>query len=63
MNSAELSLKTLWQLSPDLADDFQQQLEAAVADCKQRPALSAKREVSVKLTGILQTQAAIRPKA
>lgn len=49
-NTAELSLKTLWQLSPDLADDFQQQLEAAVADCKQRPSLAVKREVKLTLT-------------
>lgn len=50
MQTCELSLKTLHQLSPGLADDFQQQLESAVADCKQRPSLADKREVVLKLT-------------
>lgn len=50
MNTAELSLKSLHLLSPGLADDFQQQLEAAVMDCKQRPSLGDKREVTIKLT-------------
>lgn len=50
MQTMELSLKTLHQLSPGLADDFQQQLEAAVMDCKQRPSLGDKREVTLKLT-------------
>jgi hypothetical protein len=50
MHTAELSLRTLHQLSPGLADDFQQQLEAAVMDCKQRPSLADKREVTIKLT-------------
>jgi hypothetical protein len=50
MITTELSLQTLHQLSPDLAADFQQQLEAAVLDCKQRPSLAEKREVSIKLT-------------
>jgi hypothetical protein len=50
MNTTELRLETLHQLSPGLADDFRQQLEAAVLDCKQRPSLSEKREVSIKLT-------------
>lgn len=50
MQTTELSLQTLHQLSPDLAADFQQQLEAAVLDCKQRPSLAEKREVSLKLT-------------
>lgn len=50
MQTTELSLRTLHQLSPGLADDFQQQLEAAVLDCKQRPSLAEKREVSIKLT-------------
>jgi hypothetical protein len=50
MQTCELSLKTLHQLSPDLAEDFKQQLEAAVFDCKQRPSLPDKREVTLKLT-------------
>jgi hypothetical protein len=50
MPSTELSLKSLHLLSPGLADDFQQQLEAAVMDCKQRPSLADKREVTIKLT-------------
>lgn len=50
MKTCELSLQTLHQLSPDLAADFQQQLEAAVMDCKQRPSLAEKREVSIKFT-------------
>ena len=50
MKTLELSLKTLHVLSPGLADDFQQQLEAAVQDCKQRPSLAKPREVNVKLT-------------
>lgn len=49
MNTSELSLKSLHLLSPSLADDFRDQLEAAVKDCQQRPALAKKREVSVKL--------------
>lgn len=48
--TSNLSLATLWRLSPDLEEDFQQQLEAAVADCKQRPSLAEKREVTLKLT-------------
>jgi hypothetical protein len=50
MQSTELSLKSLHLLSPGLADDFQQQLEAAVQDCRQRPSLADKREVTIKLT-------------
>lgn len=48
--SQQLSLQTLHQLSGDLADDFAQQLEAAVSDCRQRPSLAAKREVVIRLT-------------
>jgi len=50
VKTLELSLKTLHVLSPGLADDFQQQLESAVMDCKQRPSLAKKREVTLKLT-------------
>lgn len=50
MNSTELSLRSLHLLSSGLADDFQQQLEAAVADCRQRPSLPNKREITLKLS-------------
>ena len=50
METTELSLESLHLLSPGLADDFQQQLEAAVLDCHQRPSLAEKREVTIKLT-------------
>ena len=50
MKTAQLTLATLHYLSPDLADDFRQQLEAAVQDCHQRPSLAKKREVTIKLT-------------
>jgi hypothetical protein len=45
-----LELATLHRLSDDLAADFTQQVEAAVLDCRQRPSLPAKREVTLKLT-------------
>jgi hypothetical protein len=50
MKTTTLELKTLHQLSDDLAADFMQQIEAAVLDCKQRPSLAAKREVNLRLT-------------
>ncbi len=50
MKTATLSLETLHQLSPGLAADFRQQLESAVDDCRQRPSLANKREVTIKLT-------------
>ena len=50
MGTATLTLETLHKLSDGLAKDFCQQLEAAVLDCKQRPSLAAKREVSIKFT-------------
>lgn len=50
METTELTLKSLHLLSPGLADDFQQQREAAVMDCKQRPSLAAKRELQIRLT-------------
>ena len=46
----QLTLQTLHELSPDLAEDFRQQLEAAVMDCRQRPTVSQKREVTIRLT-------------
>lgn len=50
MQTATLTLATLANLSGDLAEDFSQQLEAAVADCKQRPSLAKRREVKLTLT-------------
>lgn len=50
MNTTTLNLQTLHQLSQGLVEDFAQQLEAAVSDCRQRPALPQKREVTLKLT-------------
>jgi len=49
MQTTELSLRSLHLLSPGLADDFAQQLQAAVIDCRQRPSLAQKREVTIKL--------------
>lgn len=56
MQTATLTLSTLHQLSEDLADDFRQQLESAVADCRQRPSLADKREVTLKLVIIPHPQ-------
>lgn len=50
MHTTQLTLKSLHLLSAGLAEDFQQQLEAAVQDCRQRPALADKREVTIKFT-------------
>ena len=50
METAQLTLKSLHLLSPGLADDFSEQMTAAVLDCKQRPSLAEKRTVTVKLT-------------
>lgn len=50
MQTATLDLATLHRLSPGLAADFREQIEAAVLDCKQRPTLAEKREVTIKLT-------------
>ena len=50
METTQLSLKSLHLLSPGLADDFDEQLAAAVLDCKQRPSLSKPRTVEIKLT-------------
>lgn len=50
MLTTTLNLQTLHELSSGLAADFSQQLEAAVNDCRQRPSLAAKREVTIKLT-------------
>lgn len=50
MKTATLTLETLHILSDGLAADFKQQVEAAVLDCRQRPSLAEKREVSLKLT-------------
>jgi len=50
MKSATLTLETLHHLSEGLAADFKQQMESAVMDCRQRPSLPDKREVTLKLT-------------
>lgn len=50
MNTTQLDLKSLHLLSDGLREDFAQQIEAAVQDCKQRPSLAAKREITLKLT-------------
>jgi hypothetical protein len=50
MNTTTLELQTLHLLSADLAEDFAHQVSAAVADCRQRPSLAAKREVTLKLS-------------
>lgn len=49
MKTSTLLLETLHLFSPALAEDFKQQTEAAIADCRQRPALAKKREVHVRL--------------
>lgn len=49
MSTSTLTLATLHQLSPTLADDFAQQLEAAIADCRQRPSLAKKRTITLRL--------------
>ena len=51
MSTTQLSLKSA-HLLPGLAEDFQQQLEAVVQDCRQRPSLAKKRTVTVKFTVI-----------
>jgi hypothetical protein len=50
MRQGTVTLATLHLLAPDLADDFREQLEAAVIDCRQRPSLAKKREVTIRLT-------------
>ena len=50
MKTTDLTLRSLFLLSEGLTDDFAQQLEAAVLDCKQRPSLPDKREITIKLT-------------
>lgn len=50
MQTATLNLETLHLLSDGLSQDFKEQLEAAVLDCRQRPTLPAKREVTLKIT-------------
>ena len=49
MKTSTLTLETLHLLSEGLRDDFTQQVEAAVADCRQRPTLPDRREVTLKL--------------
>jgi len=50
VHSTELTLRSLHLLSDSLAEDFREQLEAAVLDCKQRPALAKKREITIRLS-------------
>jgi len=47
--TAALTLETLHRLSEGLAKDFSEQLAAAVQDCKQRPQIATKREITLKL--------------
>ena len=49
MDTAMLTLDTLGRFSEELAENFGQQLETAVADCRQRPGQTDKRTVTVKL--------------
>jgi len=48
MKTATLTLETL-HLIPGLQADFDQQIEALVADCKRRPAIAKKRTLKVEL--------------
>jgi len=50
MDTAQLNLRSLYLLSSGLDSDFREQLEAAVLDCKQRPSLAEKREITLRLT-------------
>jgi hypothetical protein len=47
--TAVLTLETLHYLSEGLRADFDQQLAAAVADCKIRPAINKPREIKLLL--------------
>jgi hypothetical protein len=49
MKTGTLTLSNLHLLSESLDDDFRQQLEAAVIDCRQRPSLAERREVTLKM--------------
>ncbi len=49
MRTEELTLGTLHRLSEGLTSDFTQQLQAAVEDCRQRPALAEMRTITIKL--------------
>ena len=49
MKTANLKLETLHHLSDELCSDFEQQLAAAVADCRARPALKKPREIKITL--------------
>jgi hypothetical protein len=59
--TATLCLETLHLLSPDLGLDFDQQVQAAIADCRQRPGNSKKREVMLKLTPEITEEVLIHP--
>jgi len=49
MHTASLELKTLHLLSPELNEDFREQLKTAVSDCRRRPAYSKVRTVKIEL--------------
>jgi hypothetical protein len=48
MKTATLKLQTL-HLIPDLADDFDEQVERMVADCKARPAIDKGRKIKIEI--------------
>lgn len=50
MKGKELSLATLHELSEGFSEDFGQQLQAIMADCKERPSIAAKRTIQLKLS-------------
>lgn len=50
MPSTNLTLKSLHLLSEGLVSDFDEQLQACIQDCRQRPSLAAKREVTIKFS-------------
>jgi hypothetical protein len=56
MKAATLTLETMHLLSAGLQEDFRQQIEAAIVDCRQRPSLPDKREACLKLTIIPHPQ-------
>ena len=49
MQTTDLTLKSLHLMSPGLADDFEQQLRAAVTNCQQRPSLANERKVTITI--------------
>jgi hypothetical protein len=45
-----LTLQTLGDASPKFADDFEKQLAAAIADCKEHPERTKPRIITLKLS-------------